>query len=475
MEQEKSERIRLMHRVADDGGLQAAVLDAWQRTRIDWSFARDGMRGFLRKRAGLGPAERAVVSELVYGLIRHLRRLDAALSAAGVAVGGAAAPPDRQRVMAYLVVEAGFDLDQARRRWPEVDWALVRDIDTRLARERDPVRRLALTCSLPDWLAAALRTDHGDRAEALGRALCGRAPAMLRANTLATSRDDLARWLAEAGIQTRPARYADAGLRVEAQGRGSLFATPAFKQGAFEVQDEGSQLVTALVAPPARAVVVDYCAGAGGKSLGLAALLGNRGRVMACDVDARKLVELRRRARRAGANNLQTVALARDGSWPQALTRLEGTATRVLVDAPCSGLGTLRRHPELRWRLTPDQVAAYPAQQLALCERALSLLGPGGALIYATCTLLRAENQGVIDTLCERHPDLERVPVKTWAAAQWGEADLDRLTGEHGRYLEVDPAGPVNRAGAGQEAVTEHDMDGFFAAILRRPAAGAKS
>ncbi|HWN66986.1 MAG TPA: RsmB/NOP family class I SAM-dependent RNA methyltransferase, partial [Haliangium sp.] len=387
----------------------------------------------------------------------------------GVARRTAGPPPDAQRVMAYLVLEAELPPDEAVALAPGVDWVAVRDIDAKLAREPRLTRRIALSCSLPDWLAEALVASHGDRAEAMARALQERAPMTLRANTLATSRADLATWLAEEGVPTRPTTHARAGLHAE--DRGNLFGLRAYERGAFEMQDEGSQMICELVAPPERSVVVDYCAGAGGKTLALAALLGNRGRVVAVDVDARKLHELRRRARRAGVGNVQAVTLERESGWPEALTRLEGTVARVLVDAPCSAVGTLRRHPEIRWRLSAEEVARYPELQVQLCERALSLLAPGGHLIYATCTLLAPENQGVVERVLAAHPNVSLVPVAELAPGLWGagpEAPVtapvpEPITDPTGRYLLLDPARrPAQAAPAGQ------GTDGFFAAVLRR-------
>jgi 16S rRNA (cytosine967-C5)-methyltransferase len=466
MDHDKSSARNPARALAEPGRLREVLLDAWQRTRMDWSFARDGLTSLLRKHAGLGPVERRALTEVVYGMIRHLRRLDEALIAGGVARRAAAPPPDAQRIVAYLVLEAGLPPEQASALAPGVDWAAVADIDAKLARESRLTRRIALSCSLPDWLAEALVASHGDRAEAIARALQERAPMTLRANTLATSRADLATWLADEGVATRPTPHARSGLVAE--DRGNLFALRAYERGAFEPQDEGSQMIAELVAPPERSVVVDYCAGAGGKTLALAALLGNRGRVVAADVDARKLQELRRRARRAGASNVHAVALERDAGWPDAMNRLDGTVARVLVDAPCSAVGTLRRHPEVRWRLSPEEVARYPELQVQLCERVLSLLAPGGCLIYATCTLLAPENQGVVERLLAAHPALSLVPVAELAPGLWGgdgagpaagSADVAAaVTDPSGRYLMLDPA----RHSAGP--------DGFFAAVLRRGA-----
>ncbi|RMH40388.1 MAG: RsmB/NOP family class I SAM-dependent RNA methyltransferase [Deltaproteobacteria bacterium] len=436
----------LAQAVAGGGSLADRVLRPWERTRIDWSFASDAIARELRARPALAHRERQFVAETVYGLIRNLRRVDAALAAGGLRAASRA--PDRERLLAYLVLEAGLPVGVAARAAPAVDWRAVADVDARIARERDPARRLALRWSLPDWLAARLRSDWGDRAEALAAALNRRAPMTVRANTLVADRDALAAELGRDGIASEPGRWSPTALHVTT--RTNLFALAAFRRGAFEAQDEGSQLIADLVAPPPRGRVVDVCAGAGGKALALAAALGGRGRVVAADVDRRKLAELRRRARRAGATNIQTVALEPDGEYPAPLARLAGRAARVLVDAPCSGIGALRRNPEARWRLSEADLDRLPRLQLAIARRARELVAPGGRLIYATCTLLRAENEAVVAALLAESPEFEPMPAK----AVWGRDRAAGITGAGGRYLAVNPA--------------DHGTDGFFAAVVRR-------
>jgi 16S rRNA (cytosine967-C5)-methyltransferase len=201
--------------------------------------------------------------------------------------------------------------------------------------------------------------------------------------------------------------------------------------------------------PPPRSRVVDYCAGAGGKTLALAAAMASAGRISACDVDRRKLAELKKRARRAGASNIESVELEGEG-LPPALRSLERAAARVLVDAPCSGVGSLRRNPEARWRLDPADLRRMPELQLAIARRALDLVAPGGRLIYATCTLLRAENQAVVERLLAENTDLAIVPPKEiWSAAR-----AAPLTDATGAFMELLPH--------------RHGTDGFFAAVLRR-------
>jgi len=436
-----------------DTALGALVLDLWRATRIDWSFASDTIARAFRARRSLGGRERREVAETLYGMIRHLRRIDAALAAGGLVSANQA--PDRERLVAYRVLEAGLDPTLAATVAPRVDWVAAAAIDEQLARERSTVRRVAVRHSLPDWLAAQLARDCGDRVEAIAAALNQRAPMTVRVNTLRTNRDALAAALAAQSLETRLGCYCDTALHVES--RTNLFGLTAFRDGWFEAQDEGSQLIAALVAPPPRGLVVDVCAGAGGKTLALAAALGNRGRVVAADVDGRKLAELRRRARRAGATNIQTIVLdPASGGYPDVLSQLEGRAARVLVDAPCTGVGSLRRNPEARWRLTPADCRRMPAVQRAICERAVTLLAPGGRLVYATCTLLRAENEQLVDGVLGDHPQLELVPAK----AVWGKARAEPVTSEDGVFLKVDPS--------------VHGTDGFFAAVMRLRGDGSK-
>jgi 16S rRNA (cytosine967-C5)-methyltransferase len=216
--------------------------------------------------------------------------------------------------------------------------------------------------------------------------------------------------------------------------------------------DEGSQLVAELVAPPPGGKVLDACAGAGGKTLALAAALGGKGRVLAIDIDGKKLEELRRRARRAGLNNVTARAI---GDSARAETTLPPEARpaswdRVLVDAPCSGLGVLRRNPEARWRLSPGEIRTFPPRQIALLVTYAPLVAVGGRLIYATCSVLGDENERVIERFLTERDDFVRVPLKEI----WGKARADELGQDADGALRLDPA--------------RHDTDGFYATILRR-------
>jgi 16S rRNA (cytosine967-C5)-methyltransferase len=318
--------------------------------------------------------------------------------------------------------------------------------DRELDNIRDLAARVATRHSLPDFLAEKLVTEL-DEPEALAEALNRRAPMSIRGNTLKTSRAELLAELRAQGLEAREGQLAPNCVNLET--RTNLFALDAFQRGHFEAQDEGSQLLVELLRVPPRAMVVDFCAGAGGKTLAVAAALENRGRVLASDVDQRKLQELRRRVRRAGATNVQTVVLDNEpgSALPKPYQSRLGQADRVLVDAPCSGFGALRRNPESRYRLQPADFERLPALQKRILASAYELLKVGGELVYATCTLFPAENQEVVADFLARHRGAELVP----AAEVLGRPELCDPTGS---YLLLRP--------------DRHGCDGFFAAVIRR-------
>jgi 16S rRNA (cytosine967-C5)-methyltransferase len=401
--------------------------------RREWRYATDVIARAFREHRELGARDRREVAERIYGMIRMHRRTDAIcawlLRPRKRTLEDLA--PHEQDLLRYLVYRA--DQEGA-----EVDLTAF-GIDASALERREQALRgeIGLELSYPDWLVRRVMDEVPDGRELL-LALNARAPLDVRANTMKISRDQLASLLKTEGIETRPLALAKDGL--ELQTRVNAFGLQPFAEGLFEVQDEASQLVGEITAPPPRGVIVDACAGAGGKTLALGAALGGKGRIVAFDVDDKKLGELRRRARRAGLANVQAISVE-DGVPPM-------QAARVLVDAPCSGLGVLRRNPEARWRLTPDEIGAFPARQLALLESYAPLVEPGGRLVYATCTFLRAEDEGVVETFLSRHDAFRVMPIKeilgAARAAQMGD----------GTFLRTWP----HRQGT----------DGFFAAVLRR-------
>jgi 16S rRNA (cytosine967-C5)-methyltransferase len=260
-----------------------------------------------------------------------------------------------------------------------------------------PPTDLATRHSLPDWLSAILVREVGDEAALLADALSLPGPIFLRVNRARTSRAALAVCLAAEGVETRPTLLAPDGLEVLSP-HPNLLVLPAYREGLLEVQDEGSQLVGEAVGALPGETVLDLCAGAGGKTLQLSAAVGPSGTVHACDPDEARLSRLRTRAGRSGA-----VVTVHGPEAPGGLL-----ADRVLVDAPCSELGTLRRGPDLRFRIDPVSFAALPALQLSILERAARHVRPGGRLVYATCTLRREENEEVAGAFEEGAPEFTR-------------------------------------------------------------------
>jgi 16S rRNA (cytosine967-C5)-methyltransferase len=347
-------------------------------------------------------------------------------------------------------------------------WSLARgrsaEVEARIAAIEAPATRLGVRFSFPDWMVEWLGGELGEaRLEAALAWMNEPAPRTLRVNTLKTDRAACLARLAREGASARPTALASQGLTLE--GPSSLFRTASYADGDIEVQDEASQLVAEIVAPPPHGLVVDACAGAGGKTLALAALLGGKGHVVAVDASEGRLAELRRRARRAGASNVR--ALAVDLLAPgDTLRELEGRASRVLLDAPCSGLGALRRNPEARWRLRPDDGPRLTRTQRDLARAAARLVAPHGRLVLATCSFLPSEGERWVESFLADEPDFARVTVRDVL----GRARSAAFTGANGVYLQT-PG--WSRGEAASDPTGASDPDGFFAAVLRRGSAKA--
>jgi 16S rRNA (cytosine967-C5)-methyltransferase len=394
----------------------------------------------------LGPVEAEQLARLAYGALRRQRRVREVLREVSESAG--LVENARVGVVAAALLEGLLDLELAARAEPAIAWARFVEADAGVLQRATGATRVALLGSLPDWLASELLAQYGGEAEALAASLSEPAPRTLRVNSLVTDVADARSRLEQEGATVSPGRLAKRALRLE--GAFNPFATRAFHEGVFELQDEGSQVVCELVAPPPRGLVVDACAGAGGKSLSVAAGLEGRGKVVALDVDGRKLASLRERAKRAGAANVQPLTIEETGALPEAVQALAGKVDRLLIDAPCSGTGVLRRNPEARARLTTDAVARLALLQREIVERMLPLLAPGGRLIFATCSLLRAEGEDLMDAVEAAHPEL--VPVNL--AEIYDRAYVDRFVRVAPHRLRLLPH--------------LHDTDGFFVSCLRR-------
>jgi 16S rRNA (cytosine967-C5)-methyltransferase len=302
--------------------------------------------------------------------------------------------------------------------------------------------------NLPDWLASALHAELDDTEFwRFVESMSGTAPLDLRVNLLKARREDTQAELEEAGIPCTPTPYSPWGLRVE--GKPALQKTGVFVRGDVEVQDEGSQLLAALVAPKRGEMVVDFCAGAGGKTLALGAAMRNTGRLYAFDTSGHRLDKLKPRLARSGLSNVYPAQLANERD--DRIKRLAGKIDRVLVDAPCSGLGTLRRNPDLKWRLSAKGIDEMCALQARILDSAARLLKPGGRLVYATCSPLRREDEDIAEAFTAAHPDFKPLPMGELLAA-----------------AHVERAAELDASGYFRSWPHRHGMDGFFAAAWQR-------
>ena len=318
--------------------------------------------------------------------------------------------------------------------------------------DRDALGRL-VKHNLPEWLwdtlVRSLGEEEGSR---LAEALMKPAPLDLRVNTLKTSRDQLLMQMNQSAsrFEAYPTPYSQEGIRIF--GKPALQSSSWMKDGLFEVQDEGSQILCHLLDPKRGEMVVDFCAGAGGKTLALGAMMRNTGRLYAFDTSERRLANLKPRLARSGLSNVHPMWI--DSEKDPRIKRLAGKIDRVLVDAPCSGLGTLRRNPDLKWRQTPAEIAKLAPTQLAILESAARLLKPGGRLVYATCSLLDQENQELVNLFLEKHPDFVLLSAK-------------EALGHHFLHDGI-PIGTCNDKPWWQLLPSKHGTDGFFGAIMQR-------
>ncbi|HMA07155.1 MAG TPA: RsmB/NOP family class I SAM-dependent RNA methyltransferase [Ramlibacter sp.] len=389
---------------------------------------------YFRDNRSLGPRERATLAETVYNVLRKKLLFDH-LSPSG------SGPKERR--MAILGFNGPRDflksaLSEQEKRWlDQCDAINPADL---LERHRH---------NLPEWLVQPLKDQLGPEFMALAESLNQPAPLDLRVNTLTDKRADVQQELKLAGVASRPTPYSPWGLRLE--GKPALTQFDAFARGAVEVQDEGSQLLALLLDARRGEMVVDFCAGAGGKTLAIGACMRNTGRLYAFDTSAHRLDALKPRLARSKLSNVHPAAIAHERD--ERIKRLAGKIDRVLVDAPCSGLGTLRRNPDLKWRQSPQSVQEMSVKQAAILASSARLLKPGGRLVYATCSLLPQENEAVALAFSKDHPDFAPLAAGEVLAQLKIEGAAGLCSGGEGGmdYLRLWPH--------------RHRTDGFFAAL----------
>jgi 16S rRNA (cytosine967-C5)-methyltransferase len=387
---------------------------------------------FFKDNPRFGGRERGVIAEAVYSVLRNK-------SFFTDFAGHGSTPSMRRLALLGLAETAGIDSIGG----------LTEDETHFLTRIKEVDRTLLpgpVQANLPQWLYDKLVAQFG-QAEALELAavLNTPAPLDLRVNSIKAERDDVIAKLLEAPIVAEPMPYAPLGLRI--QQKPALQNLPLFKDGAIEVQDEGSQVLSQIVGARRGEMVVDFCAGAGGKTLALGALMRNTGRLYAFDVSEKRLAKLKPRMARSGLSNVHPVLIAHERDAK--VKRLAGKIDRVLVDAPCSGLGTLRRNPDVKWRQQLGAIAEMQEKQAAILDGAARLVKNGGRLVYATCSLLDEENDFIVEGFLAAHADFELVPMSQVLAEQKIPLEMDK-------YLKLLPH--------------KHQTDGFFAAVLQRKA-----
>ena len=384
--------------------------------------ADQALSAYFRAHRELGQQDRAFIAETVFAVLRRKRSLEAA--------AGSAAPHDL--VIAALVRVFGLS-----GRALERDTALVARVKASAGGDLPP----AVKADLPDWLWERLAAACGEaEATAIAQGLLGAAPLDLRVNLARLTREEA---LARLGFEAVATPLSPAGIRVK--GKPAINRHALFLEGGVEVQDEGSQLLAYLVAPRRGEMVADFCAGAGGKTLALSMLMHGTGRVYAMDVSEKRLRELSPRAARAGISNVHPIVLSSEGDVRA--KRLAGKLDRVLVDAPCSGFGTLRRNPDLKWRHGPEAIAELAAKQARILNAAAKLLKSGGRLVYATCSILPDENEAVADAFAAGHPEFKSLSCTELLA-------VPRIGLDTGERLRLWPH--------------RHGTDGFFAAAFER-------
>ncbi|HEX5363399.1 MAG TPA: RsmB/NOP family class I SAM-dependent RNA methyltransferase [Gallionella sp.] len=379
----------------------------------------------------IGSNERALVAETVFGVLRHRLLLEHACGDT---------PTPRRMGLAWLLKFGGYNLR-------EIEPVLKRDEKEWLATVKavkPETLPLSIQAELPDWLLEKMRVSYSDEEIlAIGLAMQQGAPLDIRVNTLLAKREEVLQQLHDKHIEATVTPYSPIGIRLKE--KIPLNKDALFTEGKVEVQDEGSQLLGFLLAPKRNDMVVDFCAGAGGKTLMLSAQMNSQGRLYAMDVSEKRLTNLKPRLKRSGASNIQPMLIAHENDLK--VKRLAGKIDRVLVDAPCSGLGTLRRNPDLKFRQSPQSLAELTKKQAAILASASRLLKKGGRLVYATCSILPEENQDIVRNFLATHPDFVLKPAGEVLQQQ-------KIALEMGDYLELRPQ--------------LHGTDGFFAAVLER-------
>jgi 16S rRNA (cytosine967-C5)-methyltransferase len=423
------------------GGRVQAAIEILEDMERRHRPAADALKDWGLSHRFAGSGDRAAIGNIVYDALRRRR-------SAGWLLDG---ETPRAQAFGALVLAGGWTLERLAtslsgdRFAPQPPSPAERRAASRPLHEAPA----AVQADLPDWCVSLFTERFGDLWAQEGAALAARPPLDLRANTLLSRRDAVRRTLDEFGAESAP--LAPDGVRIPpiaGDGRHpNVQAEPAFQQGFFEVQDEGSQIVALLAGAQPGETVLDFCAGAGGKTLALAAAMGNAGQITAFDAEKPRLAPIFERLRRNGVTNTQVAA--RMGE----LEHLRGAADLVLVDAPCTGSGTWRRRPDAKWRVSERQLAARAAEQEAILAAAAGFVKPGGRLAYITCSVFGAENDRQTAGFLARSPHF---------------APFDHAALWEGRFPDATDRAAIDRAAGIALSPLRSGTDGFYFCMLRR-------
>jgi 16S rRNA (cytosine967-C5)-methyltransferase len=388
------------------------IIEAYSEFANNSAIPADAvLRRFFLNRKYLGSGDRRAIASAYFGAIKNFLRLEA--------IAQDAHPTEVHKpeliIGAYFILFENEDPEKMRlylrdlvndfkSDYPRQVFAAMADSEREKNRlDRLPLKeRLSILHSFPLWFVEVLSQEYsGDTIEGILHSLNAEAPTVMRVNSLLTTRDELRKELSEEGIETELSKISESGLILKK--RVNVWDLKSFKRGAFEIQDEASQLVAPMADIHSKRIkVLDACAGAGGKTLHLSALLENQGEIYAADVDPRKLEELKKRTVRSKAQNIRIVY---PDKYDQLLKDKSGWFDLLLLDVPCTGTGTLRRNPSIKWNLTQEMLTELIEKQRKILEENIRFIKPGGTLLYATCSILKSEGEEQIEWLCKTHPE----------------------------------------------------------------------
>ena len=388
---------------------------------------------YFRKHKKLGRQDRHEIAETAFTTIRHYQKIASILRRPH--------NQPKKAALAALVLGRSMNISQLSSLLNEEETTFLSQLK---ARKTEFSQSLHTAAELPEWLIQQLRSHQTDEQILhFGRSVTTPAPLDLRVNTLKNKRDKVLTLLQNEGLPVEATPYSPWGIRLH--NKTAFHKHALFLDGTLEVQDEGSQLLALLLHAKRGEIIVDFCAGAGGKTLAIGAMMANKGRIYAFDIAEKRLANLKPRMIRAGLTNIHPERISSETD--SRIVRLQNKADRVLVDAPCSGLGTLRRNPDLKYRQSADTIKQLIQQQYRILQAAATLVKSQGRLVYATCSVLPEENEQQIERFLIEHPDFVVLDCNQLLE------DL-KITLHTGKYLQLDSA--------------QHQTDGFFAAVLQR-------